>query len=413
MTKLYDLLLNDLRSLRNSFSRLLGLVLLFTLIGHLFIVEPYFGYQDEEHTLSGELNVSKNNLHTVDERLKKLKKVDKQTHQVLSRTRAEIKDFPAHLRRMLPKIRESISAAPSPSLQAQQFRSLPQLPTDIKTFEKGVNWYTNHWFTKIIQKLKNDVTGPILQLKTQSQETAKAKLEQLSKKAMKDISTYTEGIDPDFWHTFSEKTEIAQGLIKLVDLSFKPIYVEINTLTEEIKNTMILHKEKLKSIQANIKKTGELKTDLKNRLDTLQSPIGKIPVSLTDFIKLFPLLIIVLMVMISLHLSKSRRLYSALRETMPKQEEQTEKTAFACVIDCWYLPPYQTVLQPLILTGAIAVIATVFFRSVFLVTTGPELFLSLTGKEETLQMFLYMASYLLGVLVLLGCMWSIRKATSK
>ena len=176
---------------------------------------------------------------------------------------------------------------------------------------------------------------------------------------------------------------------------------------------MTSHKDKLEYIQKNIKKTEELKIDLKNRLDTLQSPIGKIPVSLTDFIKLFPLLIIILMVMIALHLSKIKRLYAALQEKMVKQEEQTDKTAFACVIDCWYLPPYPTILQPLILAGAIAVIAAVFVRSVFLVSTSPELFLSLTGKEETLQLYLYLASYLLGALTLLGCLWSIRKSTSK
>ena len=175
---------------------------------------------------------------------------------------------------------------------------------------------------------------------------------------------------------------------------------------------MTSHKGKLESIQVSIKKTEELKTDLKNRLDTLQSPIGKIPVSLTDFIKLFPLLITILMVMLSLHLSRSRRLYEVLQENRAKQEDQTDKTAFACIIDCWYLSPYQNILQPLILTASIAVIAGFFVRSVFLVTDSPELFLSLTGKEQTVQLYLYIASYLLGALTILGCLWSIRKSAS-
>lgn len=413
MTKLYDLLLNDLRSLRNGFSRLLGFILLFTLMGHLFIVEPYFGYKNERQTLSNELNVSKNDLEKVDEELKELEEADKHARQALKRIKEEIKHFPSSLRSMLPKIRESISTSPSPSLQAQQYQSLLQLPTDIKTFEKGVNWYTNHWFAKIIQKLKNDVTGPILQLKTQSRETAKEKLKQLSKKAMKDISAYTEGINPDFWHTFNEKTMVAQDLDKVVDRSFKPIYVEIDKLTKEIRETMTSHKNRLESIQNNIKKTRKLETDLENRLNTLQSPIGKIPVSLTDFIKLFPLLVTILIVMIALHLSKSRRLYVTLREKMADQEEEADKTAFTCVIDCWYLPPYLNILQPLVLAGTIAIIAAVFVRSVFLVTTSPELFLSLSGKEETLQLYLYLGSYLLGTLVLLGALWSIRKSTSR
>lgn len=410
MTKFYDLLLSDLRSLKNSFSRLLGLILLFTLIGHFFMVEPYFGYKNEQQTLYSELNVSKNELQKVDGQLKKLQDVDKHAYLALNKIKKEIKDFPTNLRNMLPMIKESISA--STSLQHQQSKPLLELPSDIKTFEKGVQWYTKQWFTKTRGKLKSDVFVPVMLLETESQEATKEKLQQLSQKAMKEISDYMDGIDPNFWHTFTEKTVVAKNLNKVVEQAFKPIYAEIKKLTKEIKNITTSHKEKLESIKENIKKTEEIETDLKNRVDNLQSPIGKIPVSLTDFIKLFPLLITILMVMVTLHLSRSRRLYAALQENMAKQEDDADKTAFSCVIDCWYLPPYLNILQPLLLAAAITVITAVFIRSVFLVTVNPELFLSLTGKEETLQWYLYMVSYLLGALAILGCLWFIRKSAS-
>ena len=48
MATLFDVILNDLQSNKKNVNRLLSLGILFALIGHFYVIEPYFQYKKQE-----------------------------------------------------------------------------------------------------------------------------------------------------------------------------------------------------------------------------------------------------------------------------------------------------------------------------------------------------------------------------
>ncbi|MBU1669193.1 hypothetical protein KKC13_12305 [bacterium] len=425
MTKLQNMFLNDLVGLKNGFSRLLGLGILFIIIGHFFIVEPYFSYKKEQKLLSAGLSKSKDDLEIVKKHFLEIKKVDSQIESVLKEVKRDIQKFPKDLRQDLTKIKkettssalaEEESLSSSFRVQTGQYDTVKLLPRDIQTFEKGVHWYTKQQFTKMVNRLQNEIITPLINLDMLSEENQKEKLEQLTKKAIDDIFMYInrlESENPNFWRTFDDKMHIADELDRVVTDSFNPINNEISKSLKKINEVTESRREKLVVLEEDMQKTEEMKKSLENRLNTLQSPIGKIPVGLIDFIKIFPLLILVLMVMIVLHLSKSRYMYEILQKDMPKMDIGEDKTIFNHIINCWYLPPYSNILHYLVLVVAIIFIAAIYIRSTLLVMATPELFFSITDKEYSLQSDVYMVLYFLGTLVLLVSLFFILKAMRK
>jgi hypothetical protein len=57
MAQLFDVIFTDLRSSKKSVNRLLSLGVLFALVGHFYVVEPYFHFKVQELEL---LELSKN-----------------------------------------------------------------------------------------------------------------------------------------------------------------------------------------------------------------------------------------------------------------------------------------------------------------------------------------------------------------
>jgi len=398
------MLLSDLKSVNSSFNRMLGIALIFSITGLLFILEPYFQYRVEKRVLQAELRESRTLLLNVDSRLSELRKVDSSVHQSLQKIRRRIDAFPSHLRSMLPRLERE---TPRPGRLSQAVQALqapaPALIPAETTFEERVSSYINHWFMAILQELDRKVIMPILRIEAVSNEQAGEKLRKLSRRAMNDISSCIQEIDPGFWHTFSEKTAVAQKLAQAVEQAFEPIYAEIGILTQKMSTTEASLSRKQKSINEKLKEIERLNSELRKKLAAVQSPAGKIPLNLTDFIKIFPLLVAASLLMLILRMDRAARIHAVLMENMDSIQEEAERKAYACLIESRYLPLCGSRIRPV--AAVFIIMAAITARAILLVTTHPDIFLSLTGREETVQMYLCMISYVASAVMVTGALW--------
>ena len=405
MMQLFDALWNDFLLLKKNFNRLISIGLLFALICHFYVIEPYFLYKAEEKNAIKKLKESEEQLKKLSGQLSHLETTYKDVHLALENIKTQIKSFPDHLRRMLPKIKESLSPSDYAIQEARLF-----FPTNIKTFEEGVNWYIKDWFKKIINDLQNKVINPVSKLKVNLKSSNKTTLTFLSQDAMRKIHRYIDRVDPNFWRSYERgKIPVTRGLTSVVEESFEPIYKEINRLMNEVDNAINLHKKKLKKIESALIESQKEVKELESRLESLESPIGKILVGLTDFIKLFPITIVILIVTITIYFSKSKELYTILWDEISSNMSDANKTILQKLIKCWYLPPYQSIIQPILLSIVMFTLVGIFMRSVFLIIKKTDLFISIIGKKEIIMRSIFISTYIIGAFVMIGCVLFILK----
>jgi hypothetical protein len=417
MAQIFDVFLNDLRSTKKNFNRLFTIGLIFTLFGYFYIIEPYFRYKAEEKNSAQKLAEKQIQLKDLSTKLSQMDETSRKIYSSLQGIRERIQEFPDHLQEMLSRIDNIGSSTPSAS-RIQNQLDLPEdnrsagisFPLEVNTFEGRVRWYTKNWFSQVITELEESVINPVLKLKYVEETSSENKLDSLSKEAIQSINKYVDEVDPDFWHSYSGgKVPVAEGLNNIVAESFNPIYTEIELLIEDIRGSKdIREKEILNAENAIVEYQERIKT-LESRIKSIESPIGKIPLSLTDFAEVFPLLIVILIVTLTTSLNKSIRLSNDIWREIEKGNVDEYKKDVHYLVDCWYLSPYQNTIQPVLLGLSAFVVIGIFIRSVLIVIVNPEMFVSITGEAESLRKFLFVSFYTIGNLVVIACLWSVKK----
>lgn len=303
-----------------------------------------------------------------------------------------------------PQFRPEIQAPPL--LNAQHL--VLRFPPDVKTFEDGVRWYTNNWFGQTIEELKKKVIVPLADIDVGGDAGLKDRLSSLSQDAVKKVSDYVHNVDPEFWRDYSGgKEPVARGLFEEVDKTMQPLYGEMTRLKDKI-NTAT--KEKKDGLSKLIHERDEIKSNesiLESRLKSLESPIGKIPVGLTEFIKLFPLLIVILIVAMTIYLHRSKRLCDDWMEEYNSDKGDLDSKVSGYITSLWYLRSYKG--KNLLLLLIISILTISFIRSIFLIAGDEELFISLARREDTATRFLFISIYLTGAIVIAGCVWFMLK----
>lgn len=435
MPELIDVLFDDLRSSKKNMNRLLGVGLLFTLIAHFYVVEPYFEYKEQEPRLKKSLDEKKKQFDQLSDQSERITNLSQNIKTNQTNIENKIKDFPQHLRGILSDIwkiflSESSSNAqrsgpaqqsintqkpaneikklednsnmPFPvqqSLQTQQsrFRKIGDffLPSEIATFNDGVHWYIETWFNNLLNDIREQIEKPIKQAKITSDMAEGIDLENVTKQGIKDIQKYIDKVEkenPNFWRNYSgprSKLDVAQELQNEVKKSFGLLEDKINMLVERLKEAVIVQKGELDKMNNDMKKLQDSKEELDTRLSTLESPLGRIPADLPDLIKLFPIILAGLMVIVTATLQKGNSLYIALWGEFKKGNNESDYRVFRQHADCWYLPPYSSIFQPLVLGVCMTIIIGVFVRSFLLVIAEPGLFTSFTGEFESFKRNLF------------------------
>lgn len=462
MPQLYDVLFDDLRSSKNSVNRLLGAGLLFALIAHFYVVEPYFEYRKEEPSLKIKLDEKKKQCDQLLEQSVRITNLSQNIRTNQTNIEKEIKEFPQHLRGILSDLGkvfppESSSGASKQSTYTQQSASIQQsmniqkpakekeiyenypnmqssaqqsaqsqqlesikignfsLPSDVTTLNDGIHWYIETWFNNVLDEIRNEIVEPIKQAQITSDMAGYIDLQHVTKQGIEDIKKYIDKVEkenPNFWQSYSGpggKVDVALELQSEVKIAFKMLGGKINILADRLKDTLEKQKVDLDTIDNDMKKLQDSKKELDARLSSLESPFGRIPADLPDLIKLFPILMVALLVTITTNLKKGNSLYTALWGEFKKDNKESDYRVFQRHVDCWYLPPYVGIYQPLLLGVLIAIITGIFVRACFLVISEPSLFISLTGEPEIIRKNLFAGAYLVGSLVIIGCLWFIGK----
>lgn len=429
--KVIDIILKDIQETTKSFDRIVTAGLLFALLGHLYVVEPYFLYKEGGRAIASELQERQDEVQGLLDQLARLEATQKGIDQALRDIKNRIRSFPDHLREMLPEIQRNLSGG-SPYHESQQIPPYPfqenapyqqalshsletilAFPPEVKTFDEGVRWYTNSWFSQTIEELKERVIDPTSRIEMAVDSGLKDRLSSLSRDAIKKVTNYVHNIDPNFWHSYSGgKVPVAMGLYEVVDESMQPLYGEVTRLMEKFNTVIKEKKNTISELKIVIEEIKGRETILESRLKSLESPIGKIPVGLTDFIKLFPLLMVILIVVMTIYLRRGKRLCDGLMLEYFRNRDDIDERILGYYTNLWYLMSYKGIMNPLLLL-IISVIAGFFIRSVFLVTGDEELFVSLTGKASTNAKFLFITIYLIGLMVIAGCLWFVQKGLVK
>jgi hypothetical protein len=194
-----------------------------------------------------------------------------------------------------------------------------------------------------------------------------------------------------------------------MEKSFGPLEKEVSILLEKTVKDEENQKNNIRAIKKKSKETQKRKEKLEARLNSLETPLGRVPLGLIDLIVLFPLLIVMLIAMVTLAFQKSSRLYITLWREFKKDRGDADSALFQQYSDCWYLPPYPGVIQPLLLIALLVCSAGIFVWSSLLVIGEPELFTSLAHELESFRRSLFTGVYIVGALVIVGCVLIIRK----
>lgn len=411
MEELFEVIFTDFRSSKKNVNRLLSVGILFALVGHFYVVGPYFQYKIQENNATKALDAKKKQLNQLTESLNSMKGVSEEAGKTLKNILEKIADFPDHLRDMLPKIKEAVESGPVYQAMQREAPSLFRgidLPLHITTFEAGVPWYIGKWFRDVVLELETMVVDPILQLEHGQERDRASDLEERTHEAIEKLRTYLDGVDPDFWHSYGGsggKVEVAYELQQAVETSFGPVVSEVSHLLKKTEKMRENQEENLNTIQEELIKTQARIEKLESRINSLKSPLGPIPLGLTDLIILFPLFIVTLVVMLTIAVRKSGQLYILLWRELGKERGDIDSVVFQHYSDCWYLPHYGSFTRLFLIFAWLAVITGVFIRTSLLVSGEPELFISLAGEVESLKRSMFAGAYIVGMVVIIVSVW--------
>jgi hypothetical protein len=382
------------------------------LFGYFYIVSPYFIFKNEDRKAKAAIEAAVDSIDLYRQQVKEYRKVHKQVNTELYRIEEEIHSFPVELAQSLSII-GSGTANTNDFAQIQQSNTSSNplgIPDSIADYSDRVGWYVNYRFDEILEDINQKIIIPSARLDRSHKTDKKSEVRRLADEAVVKIKNHIGSIDPDFWRTYETgKVRESRLLEAVVEESLNPVFREIDTLViksagleQELLRKIAEDSLALKTYASNI-------ALIEKRIDSVESPIGKIPLNLVDFVQLFPVLIIVLAVMLTNYASKSVRSIGNLQMEFKKMDNEESIASMKMISDCWFLPPFRSIFPPFILITSIVLIIAIYLFSVIGLFNQPDLFVSLTGTAETIKKYIFFAGYGIGFLILIGCFLYIDK----
>ncbi len=412
MEKFTELNVNDLRLNKKQFNRFLSIGLIFALFGYFYIVSPYFKYKTEEKKTKSEYAASKESIRKYTQEARKYHELSKKLKSELNRIENKIHQFPDELARSLALISSGGNNA-SAFQQVQQTANMsiePEIPDNILSDEEKVKFYIDNWFEEFIHDIRENIIAPASEAKLDTEIKSKTNIDTLAANAIRTINKHIQEIDPDFWHSYhGGKVPVARRLEDVVEEVLIPVFQEIDAIVNISKNIELDLRNKIEKDSIVITQFKVSITKLEERINSIESPIGKVPLNLVDFVQLFPILIIVLIVMLTNYCIKCIKLRADLRAEFTKMNIEKNKGFTQNITDCWFLPPYRNVFRLFMLFLSGLVIIGIYIISILHVIDYPEMFVSFTGEEEALRKNLFYIAYWIGILIIVVCFWIIQK----
>ena len=300
------------------------------------------------------------------------------------------------------------------------------VPDHITEFADAVNWYVRNWFRQIIDDLYSDIVEPIQQNELLAERDLfesgeePARLETLTQQAVEAVSGHLETVDPDFWHSYEDgKVATVGELQNVIDRSFEPVTVRLDDIHLMISASIDDMQFALEELAVESSEISASLDHLNERIDAMSSPFGAIPLRATELIVLFPLLVVLIVLFSVLSLVKSARLYGELWRLYQSDDKEVTSGSkkrvasgdagqvrdFKLLTDCWYLPPWNSPVQPALLILYALAMSGIFIYSCFLIWADPGVFRFPGMGEETFRRSLFLAAYVAGFFVMAGTFW--------
>jgi hypothetical protein len=408
MPDLFDTLFSDLRDSVTAFNRLLGAGLLFALVCHFYVVEPYFRHKAEEQRFRDDLVQKTNSVDELVQELKRLEPLTQSATQTLADVRAQIRGYPDHLRACLPEIRRAVVSGSDSFAGQQQAPTRVAdflMPSKIKDFEAGVRWYVETWFSNLTARLEQGMVRPVSEIEVG---TGPLSLKEKANQASEKLRRHLDKVDPEFWRQYGEggKVTVAEQLQQVVEEFFGPIEKQATALLEKNRAQLDRQRSELSRLEQDLQKTEKRQEELQARLQSLESPFGRLPLGMTDLITLFPLLLAGLMVMLTVALQRTNRLRIAFYQEHRSQQQPLNSVTLDLCTDCWFLPPYRSAARPVLVATALLLLLGVIVRSEWLVIAEPGAPALAEADVGVLRGKALAWVYAISAVVLLACLYS-------
>jgi len=424
-----DNILHDYRSSIKEINRLLLVGLFFALASHFYVIEPYFQLKIKEQSLQNSLPAMEQSITVLSQEAAKINEAKQSATSALQEIREDLLQFPDQLRGALPDIQSALeprnsplpgqSAAQGPDLrqygqfaQQQQYmqQALPvstiTLPAEITSFEAAVNWYVSNWFAKLLAELEKRIVKPVTDLDSAGITNGAKDLHEICKNAVDTVKNHINNIDPDFWHFYGGrggKIDVAGSIRDNIESAFAPLESRVYELLEATNRQRRGQEEKLAMFNKTIADTREKITLLSDRLKSIESPFGPLPLKLTDLIKLFPFLLVALAVKLAFVMQQGALQKSLFKSMTAGPGDTTSQQLMQYQLRSLLLAPSSRQLSLAAMSAWLMLLLAVFIRSAWLISSHPQNFID-GGVQGPLFMGsqLYNTGCLAGLALLAG-----------
>ena len=394
MEQRFELLIDDFRSGKKECNRLFFAGLFFALAAHFYVLEPYFLFKQQEASLKTSSASIQQSVKKLLVQEKELSATKKDVRAGLDRIRRQVNSFPDLLRNSLPDIRAALANRQgdrlierrtpdhhNTSYMQQQasdisFKSIT-IPSHITEFSPAVRWYIDEWFEKLLADLENSVVNPLKKLAQQDEISGAEQLDKLGREAVQQLNNHISGINPNFWHTYSGvggKQHVAGQVRQNIKQAFSPLETKVEHILTLTKNLRLQQSARLKKLEEKLATTKKQITELSNRLKTLESPFGRIPLDLTDLIKIFPFIMAAILIALTVRLSQSLRIRSMIEKIFGHDHNMPPVPLQEYLLGGWLFPTPSRKNPTILLTVWFIIVISLSCRAAWLIGWTSMLF---------------------------------------
>lgn len=416
MGQFFNIYLDDFRAAVKHFNRFLNIGLIFVLFGHLYIVEPYFRYKTMKTDASRKLEQLKPATDKLKKQLKEIRETRQGIRKSLTTIINDMNEFPMQLRGLIPEIKNEwgrISVSTSTGMTTVQnirgdkpgivIEGIP-IPADID--EDPVGFFAKKWFGNTLEELEKEIIAPAVKLQKNLAMDAKDELIPLGKTARENVHLFIEHLDPLFWLNYEGKTDAARDFQWEIKKSFDPLVKKVSELLKQVETKVGKQEKEVEAKETEIASLEESMKTLVSRIKAIESPVGGIPLDLSDFIRLFPLMVVILVMMLAAQLKKCKTISTALSKEIANEKNLRDSGDIGYLTRCWFLPPYRRTYAPVGLMFLYIVFLGAFLWSVFLIVERFGLVSATAARvgEAVVPEVVFLAAYVVGGLLLLGAL---------
>ena len=153
--------------------------------------------------------------------------------------------------------------------------------------------------------------------------------------------------NPTFWHTFRGKSGMAVKLKSEIETLWKALSTRMAPVIEGLDERISMAKKQRSKLKLENAALVEQRKELNKRLKRIQSPIGNLPIGLTESVLLFPIVLVIGFAMATASLLEQLRLRRALSEAEKSRGDKILTSEELAQVAPLWIEPNNPVLQRL------------------------------------------------------------------